>query len=205
MGPANELGLYAFIENILSQSMVIGGRFAVLKGAGEDVNATNFGQSVKDVLTGFTTQKKWPAALMLPPNETEVGNDRGWSTYKLVIYFLALSNRTGDGDIKSPNIETNLSTHTYQQDWKDMREVAGNFVKAFREATRTGSYPIRENAKAPEHYRRATGIGDDKANGIQLMYEVQLWNGLNCNPLVDYPNGVTITVTDFNPHPLHKQ
>lgn len=203
MGPCNELGLYAFFKEILSQSMVMEGRYVVLKGVGEDINDANFGQRVTDVLSGFTTQKKYPCTLMLPPNETGAANDRGWSNFKLQMFFLCLNQRTGDGAIKQPDIETNTSTHTYQQDWKDMREVAGNFVAIFRQLTRTGAYPIRENDKVPEVYRRVTKVGNDAANGISLHWEVKIWNG-DCE-LVDYPDEVAITMTDFNPHPLHKQ
>ena len=90
-------------------------------------------------------------------------------------------------------------------DWKDMREVAGNFVETFRNLTRTGQYPFREHNMTPAQYHRVTNIGNDKASGIHLSYEIQLWNGMNCNVLNDYPAGVTITVNDFNPHPLHTQ
>lgn len=205
MGAANELGLYALIKEILSQSMVIGGRFAVLKAAGEDVNTTNFAQSVQDALTGFTVEKKYPCCLMLPPSESEPIDDNGWSVFRCILFFLCPEYRTGDGDIKQPDTQTNVSTHTYQMDWKDMREVAGNFVKAFRTVTTAGSLPIRENAKVPVQYRRVSGIGNDGLNGIHLMYEVRIWNGINCGALADYPNDVTISITNFNPHPLHKQ
>lgn len=204
---ANELGLYALIQNILSQSMVIEGRFAVLKANGKEMDTTNFGQIIQDALTGLVMQKKYPCALMLPPFETEVANDKGWSTYKLQIYFLCLDKRTGDQSVKSPDLETNLSMHTYQMDWKDMREVAGNFVQQFRNMTMNPEVmrSIREHGKGVEMYHRITGIGTDKANGVHLTYEVQVWNGYNCGVLNDYPNGLTITVADLNPHPLHKQ
>lgn len=205
MGQANELGLYALIKDILSQSMVIGGRFAVLKASGEDINSTNFAQTIQDALSGFVEKKKYPAVLMLPPYETEPLDDNGWSVYRCQLYFLCPEYRTGDGDVKQPDLQTAISMHTYQMDWKDMREVAGNFVKVFRTVTTDGNLPIRENSKTPAQYRRLSNVGNDNLNGIHLMYEVRVWNGINCGALADYPNDVTVTVSDFNPHQLHKQ
>ena len=204
---ANELGVYQLIKNILADSMVIGGRFVVLKEDGTDVNSTNFGQIVTDALSGFVEVKKYPAVVMLPPYESEEDNDKDWSTWKIDMFFLCLNKRTGDGDIKQPDTQTNTSTHTYQMDWKDMRECAGNFRKMLRNIIRVPPFPntLREKRGALTHYSRVTMKSNDAANGIRMTFELQLYD--NYCTLADYSdNGASIVIPDnFAPHPLHKR
>lgn len=204
MAANNELGVYQLFKNILAKSLVMQGRFVVLKDAG-DINATNFGQIVQDALSGLTETKKYPAVVMLPPYETEVDNDRDMSTWRIDMLFLCLYKRTGDGDIKTPDTQTNLSQHTYQMDWKDMRECAGDFRKVLRNIIRVPPLPntIREKKGGLTSYRRVTLKGNDVLNGIHMTFELQLWED-NC-VLADYPNGYVIDIPDFKPHPLHTQ
>lgn len=200
---ANELGLYALIKNIVAASMVMGGRFHVLR-TGHDINSVNFGDIEKDVFDGYQAQQKWPCVLMMPPTESEPTNDRGWSTYHIQMSFLTLYRRTGDGAIKSANLQTNTSEHTKEMDWCDMRKCAGDFRKVFRQITRIPpvASSIRE-AAAETQYSRVTAKGNDNVNGITMSFSVAVFNGI-CD-MADYGDPAAIVIPDFNPHPLHKQ
>jgi hypothetical protein len=202
---ANELGIYQLLRNILSKSTVIEGRFAILHGVAADINTTDFGQQVKDVLDGLKVSKKYPAVVMSPPYETQNVDDRGWTTYRFDMFFLTLSQRTGDGEIKNRDIETNLSNHTKEQDWKDMREVAGNFVKKLREITRVPPVCsiLREVYGSRNEYKRLTVKANDNLNGIFLSFDMQVAEDY-CT-FTDYAEDAVIEIPeDFSPHPLHK-
>lgn len=200
---ANELGLYQLIKNIIATSMVMNGRFHVLR-SGNDINSTDFGDIEKDVFDGYTAPQKYPCVLMMPPTESEQTNDKGWSIYHIQMSFLTLYRRTGDGDIKTANIQTNISEHTKEMDWCDMRKCAGDFRKVFRQITRVPPVAnnIREGA-AETQYNRVTARGNDNVNGITMSFSVAVFNGI-CD-LSDYGDVSTIVIPDFNPHPLHKQ
>lgn len=201
---ANELGVYQLFKNILSASMVIEGRFVILNRIAADMNSSNFGEDVNDALGGLTTSKKYPAVVMTPPIETSINDDKGMYTMRFDMYFLTKYGITGDGDVKSKDLETNRSLHTKEQDWKDMREVAANFRRKLRELIRRPPVcnEIREVKDSRDEYYRITYKMNDNVNGIKLCFELQLVD--DCNALADYDNDVEIEIPDLSPHPLHK-
>lgn len=205
MAIVNELGLYAFIKNILTQSTVIEGRCYVLRNGAGMINSTNFGEIIKDDLNGIIEKKKYPCALLMPPFETMTLDDKGWSGYRIDMLFLTLDKRTGDHDIKTPDLQTNTSKHTVEQDWKDMREVAGDFKKVFRLLTSKPPFTlmITEKPKSFDQYHRVSMKAADVLNGIHLSFEVRIYAG-HCE-LTDYADVSAIVIPDnFSPHPLHK-
>jgi hypothetical protein len=203
MEGANELFIYDLFRNILKASTVMEGRFHVLKGNGIDANSSNFGDIVKDELDGLKLTKKYPVAILQPVTEFQTIDDRGWSAYRLHMYFLTLDKRTSDGDIKGVDVITNTSEHTMLQDWKDMREVAGNFRKKLREVLKACTV-LQETGKSVDTYSRLSYKGNARLNGVYLTFELRLWDGYNCNPLADYPSDTEIVIPTYNTHPLHK-
>ena len=191
--------------NILKQSMVMEGRFHVLKSAA-DINSANFAEVEKDLFDQIVVPKKYPCVVMLPPTEVEPNNDKGWSTYHCRLFFLTLYRRTGDGDIKDVDIQTNSSQHTKEMDWADMRACAGSFRKVFRQLTRVPplTNSIHEHAHDNGTYERFSAKGNDNVNGIVAGFSVQLFQD-TCNTLADYPEAGAIQIPAVNPHPLHKQ
>ena len=203
MQGANELFIYNLFRNILKASIVMEGRFHVLKGNGIDANSSNFGEIVKDELDGLKLAKKYPVVILQPPTEFQTIDDKGWSSYRLHMYFLTLDKRTGDGDIKGVDVITNTSTHTMEQDWKDMREVAGSFRKQLRTILRDCPV-LKETGKVVDTYSRVSYKGNARLNGVYLTFELRLWDGLSCNELDDYQLGIEIEIPEYNTHPLHK-
>lgn len=201
---ANELGLYQLFKNIFAISTVIEGRFHVLADK-QDIDSTNFAEIIKDALDGLKVEKKYPCVVMLAPTESEQVNDKGWSTYHCKLYFCTLYRRTGDGGIKTPDIQLNISEHTKEMDWKDMREVAGNFRKILRSLI--GRPPVCNSIREGSNvslYSRLTSKGSDNINGIAVSFDVDVFN--NYCAYSDYPDNPVVEIPDFNNiHPLHKQ
>ena len=204
---ADELFIYQLFQNILNTSYVMEGRFHVLRDKRmSDIQETNFGETLTDFLGGLQEKKKYPCVVMLPPTEEQILDDKGWTNMVFNMLFLCLDRRTGDGDIKTPNVQTNTSMHTFQQDWKDMRECAGNFKKMLRTVTRdpTITNLIHENRRTHDEYSRVTYKANDKLNGVLLTFQMQVWN--NYCEMDDYPGGPgAITIPDINSHIIHKQ
>jgi hypothetical protein len=201
----NELAIYQLFGNILAASVVMEGRFFMVSDANFELNTSNFSASVLDVLDGMKIAKKYPCVVMLPPYETQQANERSTATMRFDMYFLTLSGRTGDGDVKSKDLETNKSLHTREQDWKDMRECAGGFRAKLMELVRKPplSQYIGIMPGGTDIYRRLMLKGNDSINGIHLTFELMIKPDMCIHD--DYPEGTAITIPEeFNPHPLHK-
>lgn len=179
------------------------GRFFVVR-SGSDANIDNHGEIVRDFMGGLTAARKYPAALLFPPYETVASYSKGWSTFRMVMYFLTKDGRTGANELKTPDYNALISDHSAILDWKDMRECAGDFRVALNNLTRQpviGS-KIRPSGTA-DSIDRITWAANDKLNGVRLQFDLDLF--MPCE-LADYPDNLfsLITIPDANPHPLHK-
>lgn len=201
----NELMLYAIIKAILAQSKVIAGRFIVAEGYGADLNTNAFNDVIKDALDNYKPNgKKYPVSVLLPPVELVEKYNSGWSRFKLEQYFLCTTGFNGTSEIKGINRATNMSEHPIQYDWKDMREVAGDFRVAFTTAIRNAQYlnSISPASDVKDYIRRVSNMGNDRLSGVVVSYEVNV--SMPC-ALADYDNVNAIELPPItNPHPLHK-
>lgn len=201
----NELLLYKIITAILLQSTVIEGRFIVAEGYGNDANTNNFDDIIQNALTNFAPlKKKYPVSILMPPVEIVESYSKGWSRFKLEQYFLCTTGYTGASELKGSNAGTNVSTHTIQQDWKDMREVAGNFRAVLNKVLRSNGYLnyINSATDVKDYYRRVSLKNNDKLSGVYVTYELNI--KMPCE-LYDYPNIDDIELPAItNEHPLHK-
>lgn len=200
----NELFLYALFKNILTKSTVIEGRFMVAEGYGNDLNANNLDDVIKDALGGITTVKKYPIAVMMPPVDIVDDYDKGWIDFKCRIFFLTPSYNNGDSSIKSIDKSTNTSKHSIQYDWKDMRECSGDFRKVFNKLIkkRNLSTVVREK-QTPDITTRFSLMNNDRLSGVEVAFEVSLFGGCD---IADYSDTAIddIVIPDFNIHLLHK-
>jgi hypothetical protein len=202
----NELLLYAIIEAILKQSVVIAGRFVVCEGYGNDLNANNYNDVIKDALDNYKAVGiKYPLSVLMPPIEVIESYEKGWSRFKIEQFFLCTTGYTGNHEIKGMNNNTNTSEHPIKYDWKDMRECAGNFRKMFNQILRDKGYLNYINsATAPDFIRRVSNMGNDRLSGVSISYELNI--AMPCT-MADYPpaaitNMVLPSIADI--HPLHK-
>jgi hypothetical protein len=201
----NELFLYQIIKAILVQSKVMQGRFIVAEGYGNDLNANNFNDLVKDALDNYKPiNRKYPVSVLMPPVEIVDSYEDGWARFKLDQFFLCTTGYTGTSELKGINMSSNTATHPIQFDWKDMREVAGDFRKMFNKTIRNAGYQVKINSatNAKDYIRRVSNMGNDKLSGVVVSYELNI--AMPCE-LNDYEPNVNITlpsITDI--HPLHQ-
>jgi hypothetical protein len=203
----NELLLYDIIRAILTASAVMDGRFFVLEGYGNDLNNSNFNDLIRDALgsieTGF---KKYPASFLLPPTEVVDSYSKGWGRFRMEQYFLVQTGQDNDGDIKDVDLQLNISKHTIQQDWRDMRSAAGNFRKTFNDVLRAKGYldRINEASDARDVIRRVSSIGNDQLAGVVVVWELNV--AMPCYQS-EYPDPALINIPSktLDVHPQHAQ
>lgn len=199
----NELMLYEIIRTILAASTVMEGRFIVAEDYGNDLNAPNFADMIKDALSAYKPDGvKYPVSVLMPPIEIVESYDLGWSRFKMEHFFLCTSGYTGKGGFKDLNLETNIDEHPIKYDWKDMREVAGNFRKTFNTLIRQQGYMnyVNSPTDSRDYIRRVSKMGNDMLAGVQVSYELRV--AMPCT-IYDYPVLPTLPpITNF--HPLHK-
>jgi hypothetical protein len=202
----NELNLYHLFEQILSKSKVIEGRFHVSKtNTAKELNTSNLEEITIDAFGAIKTNRKYPIAILLPPTEIldNYADDEDYTPYQLRMLFLTQT-YNGSNGIKSPNFMNNTSQHPVRYDWKDMRECARNFRKAFIAVTenqKKEKYIL--DGQGEDFIQRLSNIGNDKLSGVIISFKVLLFEPCK---LTDYDpddlENITIEKTDI--HPLHK-
>lgn len=202
----NELFLYEVCKAILKHSIVLQGRFFVAEGYGNDLNVGNYNDIIKDALGSYKPmERKYPVSVMMPPLEIVESYAKGWSRFKIDQFFLTTSGYTGVGELKNHNRATNVGEHAIQQDWKDMRQVAGDFRVKFDELIKKNGYQkyLYSATDSVDIYRRVSNMNNDNLNGVHLSYEVKL--NLGCM-VQDYYEPTSITLPpleDIHPSHLH--
>lgn len=204
---ADELFIYELYANILKLSKVIDGRYYVAEGYGNDLNTASVGEILTDVLGSITVPKqKYPLALQLAPVETVPSYTKGFSVFRNDIFFLTLDGRNGDGTLKSEDIATRTSRHTIKEDWKDMREVAGNFRMMLRAVMNLPALRnmYHDDSNNVDVYTRISLSNNDRVNGIWLQFATKLATK-PCD-LADYEGKTAgdVQIPNFIPHALHK-
>lgn len=183
-----ELYLYQLIENILKASDSVQGRFFVAEGYGNDVNANNYDNIIKDALSSLKIEnKKYPIAVLMPPVDQETPKQNGWYNYSLKLFFITLNGQDQNG-IKNVDFALNVSQQQIYEDWSAMRIIAGDFREAFNLVTKGKSLlgSVRESQTVPAQYERYSKMNNDGCNGVSINMAVQLFRGCE---ITDYPEG----------------
>jgi hypothetical protein len=172
----NELDIYELFKKILSRSKTIEGRFSVAVGYGNDLNTNNLGEIVKDALGGIITNKKYPLALMMPPYEIVPDATKGWSRFKVRLFFLTPQH--SNNGIKNLNQFNNTSDYPVIQDWQDMRQCAGDFRSYLDhyliENHKLNQIRIPDNTA--ETYERFSNVGNDKLVAVMIAFDIEIFN-----------------------------
>lgn len=208
----DELFLYdrdqGLFKQILKHSTVIEGRYHVSPSYGHDLNTDNLNSFLKDEKFGLTTpDQKYPICVCLPPRSSLKHTPESIGFQEEIVFdlfFLCRANFTGQNRVKMPDRATGTSGHHPWYDWKDMKEVAMEFMSALYRITRK---KLRSAMMIEIHdmpLRRYTNVGVDAVNGVGLSFRVNFIQS-TCE-LNDYPEDVIdqITLPDSNLHPHHK-
>lgn len=202
----NELVLYEIIKSILNESSVIEGRSFELEGYGNDLNKNNLGDLIRDQIDALDTDfRKYPGSFILPPTEIIESYAEGWATFRIEQYFLTPVGRTGDHEIKDPDLDLNVSKHSIKYDWKDMRECAINFRKTFNKYLIHNKYLnyFHELKSSRDIIRRVSNIGNDKLAGVWLTWELRMVIDCENSEYPEIPD-IPPTVIENIIHPQHK-
>lgn len=199
---ADELSLYQLFKDIISKSKMMN-RFVTAPEYGVELNKDNLGEILKDSLEGISDGEKFPVCLMFPPVEVLPDSENAWSNFKIRMFFLTppytLNSATVNHDFGN-----NLSQHTIQETWKDMRLCAVDFRKAFKLITlRNPTIGIRDgqNMDVVERY---SNVGNDKLSGVGISFDVSIFTGCD---IEDYSisdiRNFKINTDNLHPHDEH--
>ena len=196
----NELNLYKLFENIITKSKVMK-RFIVATAYGNEINKNNVGEVLTDILGGITDGIKYPLCIMFPPVEMLEDYDKGWSRFKCRMFFITteFNNRNG---LQSANFNNNLSKHTIQMTWKDMRLCAVDFRRVFKEITEKNLNAGIRDGQSFDVIDRYSDIGNDRVAGVGISFDVDVFLGCGISDYSDSDiNSIIINTKDL--HPSH--
>ena len=197
----NELNIYQIFKDIIAQSKMMQ-RFIVAPQYGNELNKDNLGEILKDLLEGITDGVKYPLCIMFPPVELIDNYEKGWSKFKVKMYFLTTP-FTERNITQEINFGNNLSQHTIQETWKDMRLCAINFRKAFQFITERNLSSIRDGQEM-DVIERVSGVANDTLAGVGLSFTISMI--IDCE-LEDYEESdlknLIINTENIHPHNEH--
>lgn len=173
----DELIFDELVRTILKTSSVIEGRYWTLEHYGNELNKDTLGDLIRDELGALDTDvRKYPGVFALPPTELIDSYSEGWSTFRIQQYFLTPIGRTGDNEIKDADLDLNVSTHSIQYDFKDMRECAINFRKTFNKYLKHNKYVkyLHELKSSRDSLRRMSNVGNDNLAGVWLTWDIRM-------------------------------
>lgn len=203
---------YPYIQdlftNILMKSRGIKGRFFLCPKMGTEINSDELMQVIHDLVIPARLEKKYPLALMMPPQSFGKYTDtKGeWETYRIVMFFLTTTYYSGSNQTMNPNPSTKTSTHTIPQDWHDMKRCAVNFVNVLNRVIRSEGLfntTIRLNQERDKMITPVSMVGVDRVSGVQLEFMASLFIGCE---LEDYAEEdiASIEMPVLDSHPEHQ-
>ena len=198
----NELNLYQLFKDIISKSKMMK-RFVTAPEYGVELNKDNLGEILKDALDGIKDGPKYPLCLMFPPVDIPDDSDNGWSKFKIKMFFLTTP-FTADSHTRNADFGNNLSKHTIQQTWKDMRVCAVDFRKIFKLITENNLSKGIRDGEASDLIERHSNIGNDGIAGVAISFDVSIFLGCDIEDysFADFKN-FQINTTNLHPHNEH--
>lgn len=187
---------------ILQQSKAIEGRFYVGARYGlQETNYDNLGQVVDSIQLMNGALKKYPLAIMAPPNSTIDfgGHNADWETFRIVMFFMKKTFNNSDNTISVMDPKTLTSQHAIYQDWHDMKRCVINFVRALLSVQKNDHkiiYPTQQHALCIP----LSNIGTDRIAGIRFDFDFRLWVGCEKEDYEEYPETIIIS---GDTHPEH--
>jgi hypothetical protein len=190
-------GKDGYFHNIVKQSRILNGRYAVLPKGTVDINTNN-------VLSGIELPKggKYPAVFCLPPYSTiESAQANHWESFIFRLLFLCTSGYTGDNQIKRRDPATNTSLHSVPQDWSEMKALAMEFINALEVTFSRSRGIFRLSQKENYRISRAAEVHNDKLSGVMLTFSGSM--PVECVYSDIDPTSIVIPVQTHEPNHFH--
>lgn len=181
-------------HNIVKQSAILNGRYAVLPKGAHDLNLNNLLSSLD------LPKDKFPGAFLLPPvSELPATVQQGaWETFNFRILFLCTTSYTGDNKIKKRDQNTNSSLHTISMDWNDMKGMALEFMNALEKIQRKVISQFRLAQRGDWRIIRISGVQNDNVSGVMIMFQGAI--ATTCTFSDININAIQIPVADHTKH-----
>lgn len=182
----NEDYLYQFFGTIFTSIPLIGSRFVLAEGYGNDLNADNNNDVIiGNAINQTAWKKKYPCSVLMPLVEVGGNEAKGTTRYRIELYFLTTSFTSGNGIIKNANIQTNTSKVPIKDDWNEMRVVAESFKNTLLQIMYSDIQVLRNirPVKSTQYrYDRVSLMGNDRLSGVRLSFEIDLVIGCEIIP-----------------------
>lgn len=168
----NEAQLYhtdGLFHNIIKQSRIMDGRYAVLPKGSHDLNMNN-------ILSGLDLpSEKYPGVFCLPPI-SEMQSATGGQLFNFRILFVTTSTGTGDNQIKYIDTITGAAQENPAKDWNDMKVVALSFMQSLEKIQK--SFLKEFHLSQTETFRivRFAQMQNDNLNGVMLMFSMIMYD-----------------------------
>jgi hypothetical protein len=157
-------GKNGLFHQIVKQSAILSGRYAVLPKGSPDLNISSL-MSGLDLPVDF----KYPGVFCLPPfSEVDSAQAGTWQSFQFRLLFVTTSDYTGDNQLKTPDWLTNTSSHTVDQDWSDMNNLALEFINALEKLYRSYREFFRLDQKNNYRVIRVSKMQNDAVSGVIL-------------------------------------
>lgn len=191
----------ALFKRIFTVSNSIRGNFFVLEKHGQELNSDSLEQVLKDTFSQPVIA--YPLVAMMPPVIIPKYSKQA-EKINISLLFLTTSFYTGDSQIKSPNNNTNTSTHRIVEDWEDMLKSAQDFFKVLDLMIQNNSSTIKigfDLTKEP-FVDTVSLAGNKRLSGVKFTFTLCLFD--NCD-IVDYTqeniDALTVPSEDIHTHP----
>lgn len=203
---------YPYIQdlftNVLTKSRAIKGRLFVCPKFGTEINSDELGQIIENLVIPERLTKKYPLALLMPPQSFGKYTDKGgeWEKYRIMMCFLTTTYYSGTNQTVNPNPNTKTSMHTVPQDWHDMKRCAINFITVLDKYSRRQGLiakTFRLDQERDKIITPVSEIGADKCSGVRLEFMVSMFIGCE---LEDYDEADILSIEEpmLDSHPEHQ-
>lgn len=192
-----DLILYNFFKDTLKDSTTFQGRFAVLEGYGNDLNADNLDDNViGSTISSNKWARKYPCVLMMPPKEVSNNLRLNTTRYFIELYFCTTSFNDANGFTKKPNKQVNFSSVPILEDQAEMASKAREFHSVILDRI-YDSLSVRQSIRSARNegfeITRFSLKNNDKVSGARLVFQLDIVNGCSID---DYVNNQT-TLADY--------
>lgn len=159
-------GNNGLFHNVVKQSAIFNGRYALLEKGAPDLNISNLMNGLE-----LPVRAKYPGVFCFPPySELESTLVSGWEEFYFRILFLAKTGVTGDNLVKMPDPLTNTSLHTAGQDWSDMKDLCLEFINALEQLQNSTRTFFRMGQKTGYKISRVTRMQNDNVSGVMVTF-----------------------------------
>lgn len=189
--------LYNLFESLLANSKTFQGRFIVLEGYGNDLNADNNNENhIEDAINSRKWSRKYPCVAMMPPRVIGANSKKKTHRVQVQVYFITTTYHTGSGSIKNVNIQTNTSKVSIKEDWEQMSSACSDFISVLKNkfySDLSVLQTVRPVRNANQTIQRFSLKNNDRLSGVLLTTEFDLVD--DCI-ISDYVNN-NVTISDY--------